>query len=52
MDESNWKPKVRRIKLLSLIAALKVGPPASRVTDVRVEWVPATGRHADFAVWY
>jgi acylphosphatase len=39
-------------KLVSLIAALKVGPPASRVTDVRVEWVTATGRQTDFAVWY
>ena len=39
-------------QIMSLIAALKIGPPASRVTDVRVEWVPATGRHTDFAVWY
>jgi acylphosphatase len=39
-------------RIISLIAALKVGPPASRVTDVRVEWVPATGRHMDFSIWY
>lgn len=39
-------------RILSLIDALKVGPPASRVTDVRVEWVPATGRQTNFAVWY
>ena len=39
-------------QIMSLIAALKIGPPASRVTDVRVEWVPATGRHTDFAIWY
>jgi acylphosphatase len=39
-------------RIVSLVEALKVGPPASRVTDVRVEWVPATGRHMDFAVWY
>ena len=39
-------------QIISLIAALKVGPPASRVTDVRVEWVSATGRHTDFAIWY
>lgn len=39
-------------QIMSLIAALKVGPPASRVTDVRVEWVSATGRHTDFAIWY
>ena len=39
-------------KIVSLISALNIGPPASRVTDVRVEWVPATGRHTNFAVWY
>ena len=39
-------------KIVSLIAALKIGPPAARVTDVRVEWVAATGRQADFSVWY
>ena len=39
-------------QIMSLIAALKIGPPASRVTDVRVEWVSATGRHTDFAIWY
>src|SRR6476469_4432779 len=39
-------------QIMSLIAALKVGPPASRVTHVRVEWVSATGRHTDFAIWY
>jgi acylphosphatase len=39
-------------QIVSLIAALKVGPQASRVTDVRVEWVAATGRQTNFAVWY
>jgi acylphosphatase len=38
--------------ITSLIEALKIGPPASRVTDVRVEWLPATGRQTNFAVWY
>jgi acylphosphatase len=38
--------------IMSLIEALKVGPPASRVTEVRLEWVRATGRQTDFAVWY
>ena len=41
-----------RDRIASLIEALKIGPPASRVTDVRVEWVQATGRQTDFAVWY
>ena len=39
-------------RILSLIEALKVGPPASRVTDVQVEWSNATGRFTDFRVWY
>lgn len=39
-------------KILSLIEDLKVGPPASRVTAVQVEWVTATGRQTDFRVWY
>ncbi|HEX6949706.1 MAG TPA: acylphosphatase [Nitrospira sp.] len=39
-------------KIMSLIEALKIGPPASRVTDIRVEWVRATGRQSEFAVWY
>jgi acylphosphatase len=39
-------------RILSLIEALKVGPPASRVTGVRVEWVPAMGQQTNFAVWY
>jgi acylphosphatase len=39
-------------KIVSLIAALNIGPPAARVTDVRVEWVAATGRQTSFGVWY
>jgi acylphosphatase len=39
-------------RILSLIEDLKVGPPASRVTTVQVEWVIATGRQTDFRVWY
>jgi acylphosphatase len=39
-------------RILSLIEDLKVGPPASRVTAVKVEWVAATGRQTDFRVWY
>ncbi|HTL62735.1 MAG TPA: acylphosphatase [Nitrospira sp.] len=38
--------------IMSLIEQLKLGPPASRVIEVRVEWVRATGRQSDFAVWY
>ena len=39
-------------RILLLIEDLKVGPPASRVTAVQVEWVTATGRQTDFRVWY
>ena len=39
-------------RILSLIEDLKVGPPASHVTAVKVEWVTATGRQTDFRVWY
>ena len=39
-------------EISALIEMLKIGPPASRVTDVRVEWVAATGRQTNFSVWY
>lgn len=39
-------------RIASLIETLKSGPPASRVTEVQVEWVAATGRLSDFRVWY
>jgi acylphosphatase len=38
-------------RIVSLIEVLKAGPPASRVTAVHVEWLPASGRQADFVVW-
>jgi acylphosphatase len=42
----------RKDQILILIDNLKVGPPASRVTAVDVEWGQATGRFVDFHVWY
>ena len=39
-------------RILDLIEELKIGPPASRVAAVEVEWNPATGRFVDFTVWY
>jgi acylphosphatase len=39
-------------RIVSLIEVLKAGPPASRVTAVHGEWLPASGRQADFVVWY
>lgn len=39
-------------RIVSLIEVLKVGPPASCVTGIHVEWLPASGRQASFVVWY
>ena len=39
-------------RIVSLIEVLKAGPPASRVTGIHVEWMPASGRQAGFVVWY
>jgi acylphosphatase len=39
-------------RIVSLIEVLKAGPPASRVTGVQVEWLPASGRRVNFVVWY
>ena len=39
-------------QILVLIEDIRKGPPASRVTNVEVEWSPATGRFLDFQVWY
>jgi acylphosphatase len=39
-------------QILILIDDLKIGPPASRVAAVEVEWNPATGRFSDFQIWY
>ena len=32
------------------INELKVGPPASHVTDVKVQWQPFTGEFTDFDI--
>jgi acylphosphatase len=39
-------------QILDLIEDLKIGPPASRVAAVEVEWSPPTGRFVNFSVWY
>jgi acylphosphatase len=39
-------------QILILIDDLKIGPPASRVAAVELEWSPATGRFSDFQIWY
>jgi acylphosphatase len=39
-------------RIVSLIEVLKAGPPASRVTGIQVEWLPASGRQTSFVVWY
>ena len=39
-------------QILLLIEDAKIGPPASRVTAIEVEWSSASGRFSDFQVWY
>jgi acylphosphatase len=34
----------------ALIAWARHGPPGARVTDVQVDWIPATGERTDFAI--
>jgi acylphosphatase len=36
----------------ALMAELKIGPPAARVSRVDVEWSSASERFSQFAVWY
>jgi acylphosphatase len=36
----------------ALLQELKVGPPAAYVTKIETEWGAATGRFADFSIWY
>jgi acylphosphatase len=38
------------LQLLRLLAALRDGPPAARVEEVRETWAAATGLHDGFAV--
>lgn len=39
-------------RIESLLNDLRTGPPAARVTDVRIEWGRATGRFSDFRISY
>ncbi len=41
----------RRDVIETLIEALRIGPRASRVDQVRVEWGDATGRYVGFHIW-
>jgi acylphosphatase len=54
LDDGRVELEVEGTKkqIMLLIEEVKIGPPASRVTDVEVEWSPATGRFSDFQVWY
>lgn len=38
--------------ILGLTEDLKIGPPASRVTAVDIDWHPATGRFSGFHIRY
>lgn len=54
LDDGRVELEVEGLKdsILALLEELKVGPPASRVTAVQTEWGSATGRYAEFLVWY
>lgn len=39
-------------KLNRLLAGLRVGPRAAFVTNVRIEWLPASGEFRDFRIRY
>ncbi|WP_455377593.1 acylphosphatase [Petrachloros mirabilis] len=36
----------------ALIEDLKVGPPASRIKSIELEWIKATERDEGFHIWY
>jgi acylphosphatase len=40
----------RKDRLLEFIKRMKVGPPAARVSDVDVTWLPFTGQYGDFEI--
>jgi acylphosphatase len=39
-----------RTGLETLVNLLREGPPASRVTEVKLRWIPATDSYRDFSV--
>lgn len=54
LDDGNVALDVEGIQAVieQLLADLRVGPPASRVTAVEVTWGKATERFSDFRIWY
>jgi acylphosphatase len=54
LDDGRVELEVEGLKdrIESLLEDLKVGPPASWVSAVNVEWAVATGRFTDFRVRY
>jgi acylphosphatase len=39
-----------QLKIEQLLASCRTGPPHSRVTDVQIEWLPATGEFRGFRI--
>jgi acylphosphatase len=39
-------------RLDRMAAWLRKGPPGAYVRDLQIEWIPFTGRHADFEVHF
>jgi len=54
LDDGRVELEVEGLKadIDSLLEDLRVGPPASKVLKVNVEWKTATGRYTDFRVRY
>jgi acylphosphatase len=54
LDDGRVEADVEGIKSVieAMIRELKIGPPGARVQQVQVEWAPASGRFADFQIWY
>ncbi|MCX5724194.1 MAG: acylphosphatase [Nitrospirae bacterium] len=52
LDDGRVELEGSKDRILTLIEVLQVGPPASRVAAVEVEWSQATGRCAHFQIWY
>ena len=54
LDNGHVEVDVEGMKDLieDMIKQLKIGPPGSRVQQIHIEWAIASGRFADFKIWY
>jgi acylphosphatase len=54
LDSGHVEVDVEGMKNLieDMIWQLKIGPPGARVQQIHIEWSVASGRWADFQIWY